>query len=392
MPGSAVVVLGGGNTAFAVAAKLALEGQEVVLWEHPQQAAAIAPIREGRRIRLTGAGGRTGWPGGEGTATLALVTTDAAQALDAGEVLIAPVPSYAHGAFATALEPHLRSHHLLTLTPGNLGSLAFARRLLERGLVPGEDGPLLAESDTAPYVCRKLAPDHAHIFGVVPGLGLGVFPAAQTGPALARLAPLFPGSHPYPHALAAGLGAMNPIVHPPGVLLNAGRIEYSRGEFYFYEEGVTPGVVRAIEALDAERRAIGRALGIDLLPVAAAFHAAGFGPQGDLWATINGSRMLTQLRAPGSLQTRWLSEDVPFGLRTWAELADQAGVRVPVTRAVIALADAVTGTDSWHSGRSLTDLGLAGLAGDSLERYLTQGVRGSGGEGVRRSTGPPTPD
>ena len=30
--------------------------------------------------------------------------------------------------------------------------------------------------------------------------------------------------------------------------------------------------------------------------------------------------MLTQLKAPGSLQTRWLSEDVPYGLRTWAEL------------------------------------------------------------------------
>src|SRR5262249_43535836 len=160
--------------------------------------------------------------------------------------------------------------------------------LREHGLVPGDGGPVLAESDTAPYVCRKLGPDHAHIWGVVPGLGVGVFPAAHTERVLARLSPLFPGSRPYPHALAAGLGAMHPIVHPRGVLLNAGRIEYSRGEFYFYEEGVTPGVVRAIEALDAERRAIGRALGVDLLPVAAAFHAAGFGPQGDLWATING--------------------------------------------------------------------------------------------------------
>ena len=354
-----VVVLGGGNTAFAVAARLALQGRPVVLWEHPSQGASLAPLREGRQIRLSGTGG-------EGTATLAAVTDDAAEALAAGDVLIAPVPSYAHHAFAEALLPHLRRRHLLALTPGNLGSLYFARRLREAGLVPGQGGPILAESDTAPYVCRKLAPDQAHIWGVVPNMGVGVFPAGATARAMAALEPLFPGAHPYPHALGAGLGAMNPIVHPPGVLLNAGRIEYSRGEFYFYEEGVTPGVVRAIEALDGERRAVGQALGLDLLPVAAAFHAAGFGPQGDLWAAINGSRMLTQLKAPGSLQTRWLSEDVPYGLRTWAELGTALDVPTPLMRALITLADAVTGTDSWASGRSLADLGLHGLSPRAL--------------------------
>ncbi|MGH2352427.1 MAG: NAD/NADP octopine/nopaline dehydrogenase family protein [Chloroflexota bacterium] len=367
MARNAVVVLGGGNTAFSVAAKLALEGREVVLWEAPSQAASIAPIRQSRQIKLTGAGG-------EGTATLAAVTTDAGEALAAGDVLLAPVPSYAHAPFGELLLPHLRREHLLALLPGNLGSLAFARWLRERRGTPSGDGRVIAESDTAPYVCRKLGPDHAHIWGVVPGLGIGVFPAAETERALAALEPLFPGVHAYPHALAAGLGAMNPIVHPPGVLMNAGRIEYSKGEFYFYEEGVTPGVVRAIEALDDERRAIGGALGLDLAPVAEAFHAAGFGPKGDLWAAINGSRMLTQLKAPGSLQTRWLSEDVPYGLRTWAELGEQMGVPAPVMRALVALGDVVLGVDSWQTGRSLADLGIAGMARDSLERYLATGL------------------
>ncbi|HET6320098.1 MAG TPA: NAD/NADP octopine/nopaline dehydrogenase family protein, partial [Chloroflexota bacterium] len=318
-----VVVLGGGNTAFAIAAKLALEGNEVVLWEHESQAASLAPIREQRRVRLAGTGG-------EGTATLAAVTTDPGEALAAGDILLASVPSYAHAPFAEALLPHLRPTHLLTLLPGNLGSLAFARLLRERGLAPGKTGPTLAESDTAPYVCRKTAPDTAAIWGVVPAMGVGVFPSVGTGEALQALTLYFPGVRPYPHALAAGLGAMNPVVHPPGVIMNAGRIERSRGEFYFYEEGVTPGVVRVIEGLDAERRALAAAFGLTLLPVAEAFHAAGFGPKGDLWATINGSRMLTQLRAPGSLQTRWISEDVPYGLRTWAELGRTAGVRMPV--------------------------------------------------------------
>ena len=362
-----VVILGGGNTAFAIAAKLALEGHEVVLWEHESQSSTIEPIREKRRVRLLGAGG-------EGTATLARVTTDAADALSASDILLSSVPSYAHSAFASAIVPHLQPGHTLALLPGNLGSLAFAHRLREWGMQPGDGGPVIAESDTAPYVCRKTAPDAATIWGVVPAMGFGVFPARRSEEVVSRLARYFPGSKAYPHALAAGLGAINPIVHPPGVLMNAGRVEYSRGEFYFYEEGVTPGVVRVIEALDAERRALGAAFGAELLPVAEAFHAAGFGPKGDLWSAINGSRMLTQLRAPGSLQTRWLSEDVPYGLRTWAELGETVGLAMPVARALVTLGDQVMGTNSSSSGRSLADLGLADLRGDALLRYLHEGA------------------
>lgn len=363
MPDKPIVVLGGGNTAFAVAAKLALEGRDVLLWEAPEQSASIAPILETKQIKLTGIGG-------DGVATLAGITTDAEEALAAGDVLLAPVPSYAHRIFAGYLLPHLRPDHILALLPGNLGSLAFDTWLRARGKAPGREGPLLVETDTAPYVCRKLGPDHAHIWGVVPSIGAGTLPASQTQRALEVLTPLFPGVISYPHGLAAGLGAMNPIIHPPGVLMNAGRVEYSRGEFYFYEEGVTPGVVRVIEALDAERRAVGRALGLDLLPVAEAFHAAGFGPKGDLWATINGSRMLTQLRAPGSLQTRWLSEDIPYGLRTWSELGSQLGVEMPVARSLVTLGDAVMGIDSWDIGRSLEDLGIGGMDREQLESHL----------------------
>ena len=233
---------------------------------------------------------------------------------------------------------------------------------------------VLAESDTAPYVCRKTAPDRATIWGAVSRLGVGVFPASQTAEVLPELQALFPGATAYAHVLECGLSAMNPVVHPPGVLLNAGRIERSKGEFYFYEEGVTPAVVRAIEAVDAERLAVGRAYGLELTPVAAGFHAAGFGPAGDLWAVINGSRMLTALRAPGQVETRWLTEDVPYGLATWGELGAQAGVATPIIDALVTLASAVLGTDFRAGRRSLDDLGLAGLDEAALAALLRDGI------------------
>jgi opine dehydrogenase len=238
---------------------------------------------------------------------------------------------------------------------------------------------IFAETDTAPYVCRKTAPDTATIWGVVRGLGLGVLPATQTEHVAEAVQNVFTvdgrnGSPtaiaPYPNVLACGLSAMNPVVHPPGVLMNAGRIEYARGEFYFYEEGVTPTVAQAIYAVDAERRAIGRALGFDLTPVDAAFHAAGFGPKGDLWATINGSRMLTQLRAPGAIHTRWLTEDIPYGLAAWSLLGAQLGVATPLMQALVTLAGAALQQDFWSLARSPARLGLANMARAALLEYV----------------------
>ena len=300
------------------------------------------------------------------------VTTNFAEGLEGNELVLLIIPAYGHRAFAKACAPHLRSGQVVVLMPGTLGSLEFANVLREQA---SPEGVVLAETDTAPYVCRKLTPSSAHIWGVVPVLGLGVFPSTEGERVLALVDRWFPGVQLYPNVLASGLASMNPVVHPAGVLLNAGRIERSRGDFYFYEEGVTPAVCRLIYAVDAERLAIAKALSVELPPVDQAFHEAGFGPRGDLWATINGSLMLTRLRAPGSLESRWLTEDVPYGIAAWAQLGEQLGVACPVMRSLVDLISKTVAIDFWNSARTSEDLGIAGMNKETLLDYVGTGSR-----------------
>ncbi len=70
--------------------------------------------------------------------------------------------------------------------------------------------------------------------------------------------------------------------------------------------------------------------------------------------------MLTALRAPGSLETRWLAEDIPYGIATWCLLGEAAGVPTPVMRSLVDLGSALTGQDFWKLARSPADLGLGG--------------------------------
>lgn len=357
-----VTILGGGNTAFATAANLTLKGVEVTLCEIAGFEHMLAPIQDTGIIHLLGVE-KTG------PAKIHRITMDIKAALDASDLVLLIVPAYAHKPFAQACAPYLRKDHIVVLMPGTMGSLEWAA-LLRGQSIPL---PVLAEVDTAPYVCRKTAPDTATIWGTVTGLGVGAFPAIKTEQVRARLEPLFPGMRAHETALACGLAAMNPVVHPAGVLMNAGRVEYARGEFYFYEEGVTPSVAKAIMAVDAERRAIARALGYDLPPADEAFYRAGFGPKGDLWAAINGSRMLTQLKAPGSLGSRWLTEDIPYGLAAWHSVGRQYGVDAPLMRALVDLGSVVMGFDGWKAGRGVAELGIGGLNMDALKAFLQRG-------------------
>ena len=362
MASRSVTVLGGGNTAFSVAANLTLRGFQITLYEMPQFGMSVEPIRETRTIHLHGVAQR-------GAATVHRVTTDIEEAMEAADLALVIVPAYAHRPFAEVCAPHLRAGQTVVLMPGTLGSLEWARILRRSGAA----GVTLAEVDTAPYVCRKTSPDGATIWGVVTGLGLGVLPATHADRVREMLDPLFPGVTAYADVMACGLSAVNPVVHPAGVLMNAGRVEYSRGDFYFYEEGVSPKVAEVIMRVDAERRAIGQALGYELWPVNEAFHRAGFGPEGDLWATINGSRMLTQLKAPGSLESRWLTEDIPYGLATWSLLGAQYGVDTPIMKGLVDIGSIVMGVDGWAAGRGLADLGIAGVGREELKTLLATG-------------------
>ena len=177
-----VTVLGAGNTGFAVAANLTLAGHSVTLGELPAFPEAIAPVRA--RARSSCWASRTPAP-----RKLPTSPTTWLRPRRPRTRCMVIVPAYGHAPWARALAPHLRDDHTLTLMPGTLGALEVARILREAGAPPIP----VAETDTAPYVCRKTGPAEATIWGVVPHLGLGVFPATATARVHAALERFFPG-------------------------------------------------------------------------------------------------------------------------------------------------------------------------------------------------------
>jgi opine dehydrogenase len=68
---------------------------------------------------------------------------------------------------------------------------------------------------------------------------------------------------------------------------------------------------------------------------------------------------------------RYMREDVALGLAFLVSVCEWAGVACPVARGLLALGSAVLGRDLRATGRTLENLGLAGMTRDELRKALS---------------------
>ncbi|MCL5676715.1 MAG: NAD/NADP octopine/nopaline dehydrogenase family protein [Firmicutes bacterium] len=352
-------VLGAGHGGHALAGYLGLMGYPVRLYTHtPAKAEAVA--RAGG-IRLEGAV--------EGFGPVE-VSLDLAEVLSNADVILETHPAHLHRAVAQACAPWLHDGQVVVLNPGRTGgALEFSRTLQEQGAAP----VLVAESQTFLFASRMLEPGRARIFGVKKSVPLAALPALHTPRVLGLLHHALPQFVPAVSVLETSLANMGSIFHPALTLLNAGRIEDTGGDYEFYHGGATPGVGRVLERLDAERLAVAAALDVQV-PSARQWLQEVYGASGDnLQGAIQNNRAYAGIRAPGSLDHRYLEEDIPASLVPLASLGRHVGVQTLAMDSLIDLASVIHGTDYRASGRTVAKLGLDGLSPEQIRRLVMEG-------------------
>jgi opine dehydrogenase len=361
---SRAVVLGGGNAAWALAADLALRGLEIRMLEYPGRRSRLKEIGKRGAIDIVRQGLRK-------TASIALVTQDAAAALRDADLVIVAAPAFAHRAFAELVAPHLRGDEIILAFTAAFGGLEFAAATARKG--KPHRGPIV-EAENLPYTCRINGESEVLIHLDVKDFGAAAFPARATREVEPLLAPLFPGMRFGRDILEPLLGNMNGVIHPPVILMNVPTMERARGEpWWIWEVGVTPAVARAIECLDDERRALGAKLGLELETAADLLWRSGYGPRGTIYETINGCANLRSVRGPVNLAHRWFVEDIPYALALWVDLARHCGVATPTMDAFCGLASVLLGRDVKTTGRRLSDVGLGGRDMDGIVVALRDG-------------------
>jgi len=346
---TSVSIVGAGPAGLALAADLQSRGNLVLVYSHPNHQGHASYLKHDGSLRASGAI--------EGCADLNL-TTDMAEVVAFSHVIVLTVPSTGQQTILQELQSFDLRQHTIVAIPGNLFSL-----IKNAGIEVGN----ILETNLSPYSCRM---EEGQL--LVLGRKRRVFIGAlhhDVGPGFYEdIQSLFPFVElKWCHNIVeVCLSNVNGVFHPLMMLMNAGRIESTGGDFLLYADGLTRSVANAMQAVDRVR-----------LQIAAAF---GFRPRtavdisnecynqcfGDLVDLARNSPPHNRLVSPPDMANRNVSEDVPDLLVCWHGLAERLGIDASPITAVIVLVEMATGVNYRESGRNLKSLNLEGLSRSEL--------------------------
>jgi opine dehydrogenase len=365
-----VAVLGGGNGAFITAADLAGRGHAVRIFEAPEFGGALSGVKEKGGIKLEV---RAGLRLPDGFHSVEAVD-DPERAVAGAEAILLVVPAFGQKRFAELVGKHLQDDQVVVLSPGNFGgAIEFAQGIRQAGC---SGRPIIMETECMIYSGFKDGPASCWVSGFKEGMLAAAFPASDGQKGIKAIQALYPQCRQAQNILETGLGNVNTVFHAPILVLNAGRVEADKDEFLFYWEGCSPSVGRVVEGVEAERLAVGKALGTPLAP----FHDVmiqWYGHQGakgeSLSSVMSTNPAYEWDTAPRKLQHRFLLEDIPYGMVALEDLGRLVGIPTPLTTAVVELGCALLGEALRGRARSLPSLGLDRLSLPEFRRVVETG-------------------
>jgi opine dehydrogenase len=353
-------VIGAGNGGQAIAGHLGLSGWEV--WLHDIDAEKISRLEKKGKIDLGG--------DESGTATHIHATTKFEEAVKDAALIMVTTAATSHEDVATGIAPFLKDNQMIILNPGYfLGAWAFSRALRRGGC---KKEILLADTECLIYACRSEVPGEVYISGIKNRLFVAAFPGYKLKLFFDSIKQIYPQCEPAKNILETAFGNVNLVLHAPIALLNAGSIDSQR-EFFFYREGGTPSIMRLEEALDGERLAVASRFGIRARSIKELLTDY-YGITGHtLHEFVTKNPAYRPIKAPQSLQTRLITEDIPMGLVPVASAADQFGVNAALHHTLVNLASSLLEVDFWKQGRTMQNLGLSAMSADEILRVLNEG-------------------
>ena len=339
-------VIGAGCGGQAVAGHLASIGFDVNLYNRSID--RIKPFQARGYIDLEGTM--------NGRGKLSYIGTDISKALTDRDIIMIVITADGHKEIAKKIAPYLRDGQIIILNPGRTcGALEVEYTIRQSGC---KADVIVAEANTLMYVVRVTTPSVATIKGIKKEVSISALSAEDTEYVIDKIHTTYPQFVAATSFLETSFGNIGAIFHPIITLLNKDRI-LSKETFDFYTEGVTRKVADFMEQVDNEAKNVARALGTRALSITEWLNSRYRLQLSDIYTMIRSNPTYQGIKAPTTLDTRYLWEDIPTGLVPISSFGDALGVP---TKAIDHLIDEGCETlkrNFWEEGRTLEKLGLS---------------------------------
>lgn len=343
-----VSIVGAGPAGFALAADLESCGTRVLVYSHPTHLRHANYVVDKGFLRASGAI--------EGS-TNPRVTFDMSEVIEFSKIIVLTVPSTGQETILRELRRFTLRQHTVIAIPGNLFSLITDAEM---------EIECILETNLSPYSCRMNGGELA-VLGKKSLFFIATLQKELSPAFNEKIRRIFPMELKWcSNVIEVCLSNINGVFHPLMMLMNAGRIESTGGDFLLYRDGLTRSVANAILAVDRVRIKIGEAFGFRLDSVIEVSNKCYGQNFTDLVDLAQNSEPHNKLKAPSDIENRNISEDVPDLLVCWHGLAEKLGIDASPLKAVIVLAEMATGIDYMKTGRNLRKLHLEDISRSEL--------------------------
>ncbi|WP_312367797.1 NAD/NADP octopine/nopaline dehydrogenase family protein [Ensifer sp.] len=353
-----VGIVGAGSIAFGTAVLVEQQGHQVKLWSPSGE--RTRALANGEALTAEGAIKGTFHPG---------VATSAEDLVAGAEALVIALPAYGHKTVLDAIAPHITPQQIVIFSShASFGALYLSRLLAARGVTV----PIVAWGTTA-VSGRQLSPTTVNVNTIRKQVDLATVPSSESARGLSVCKDLFGDRFLDRGSLMAiALSNLNPQNHMGIALGNMTRME--RGESWSQGQNVTPNVGRLLEDLDQERIAIASTLGLEVRNIFQHFHLSFHVPMNSI------SQMNQEMHeagnggsGPTTADSRYVTEDVPFGLVMTAKIGRLAGHPAELHEAGIKIFSAMYGRDFTAENDLLNALDLDAMSLDELKDLCRNG-------------------
>jgi hypothetical protein len=377
-----VTVCGGGNAAHVMAALLGAGDVPVTLFTLPDEVRAFREgMAEGKGLRVDFQNGDESRRYSVSVTSLA-VTERPVEAADTDLVVLA-LPAFAHGPVLEQLAPHLRDGVIVGAIPSRSGFEYQAKYILEGA---GLREYTVFAAHTLPWACRIARyGSQALVLGSKSSVGVAAHPATDTVRVAGLLTVLFKTRFsPLPNTLSVSLGNIGQVIHPGimyGLLRDYSGEVWTEEQIPLFYQGVDEAAAGILSRLGAEITMLARRLEdfapqLDLSAVQGVYdwlvtsYPHSIADRTSLRAAFNTNSSYSGLKVPArrsgggfvpDFGSRYLTEDIPYGLVFSRAVAKMAGMATPVMDEVITWAYRVMPGHA-GAGRTPEKFGIRTLA------------------------------
>ncbi|SCZ80204.1 NAD/NADP-dependent octopine/nopaline dehydrogenase family protein [Acidaminobacter hydrogenoformans] len=357
-----ITVIGAGNSGMAMAAHLSKEGHQVTIWNRSRR--SIEKLIKTHSIRSSGII--------SGNFSVHCVTDVISEALKDPDIVLVTTPANSHRALAELIAKNINKSTAIVLNPGRtFGALEF-KAIYEKFNKTHEQ--IVAETQTIIYTCRKTDEDAVNIIAFKES----VLIASLDLPSNLEIFDYLPEClHKYftpAHSMIqTSIGNVGMVLHCAPLLLNTGWTESKKNIYKYYYDGITPTIGKFIEKIDLERVRVSEALGYKVEStrewMIRTYHVTG----NTLYDCIQANEAYKTIEAPGSLEHRYIFEDVPCGLVPLEAIGLKLGLDMNHTTLIIDLATKLLCVDFRKNGRNLAHLDISSI-NDGFKENLKEAL------------------